>query len=91
MTNLDGMLYHGAGTGDFRGPFLCFQLTTREFCELEVTDCDFQFRRQKDLARKIEALHLMDRLRSPKREGEPVDAVSVVAFTRSHFATLNPV
>jgi hypothetical protein len=63
MTNLDGMLYHGAGTGDFRGPFYV-SAHYEGVCELEVTDCDFQFRRQKDLARKIEALHLMDRLRS---------------------------
>jgi len=43
-----------------------FQLTAREFAELEVTNCDFQFRRQKDLSRKIEARHFMDRLRNPE-------------------------
>ena len=48
------------------GASFMFQLTAREFAELEVTNCDFQFRRQKDLSRKIEARHFMDRLRNPE-------------------------
>jgi hypothetical protein len=64
MTNLDGRLYRPArALGDLGGQF---QVSARceGVCGLEVTNCDFQFRGRKDLARKIEALHFMDRLRN---------------------------
>src|ERR1035441_7792620 len=66
MTNLDGMLYRPPRALSDLGGQLHVLAHCEGVCGLEVTNCDLQFRRQKDLARKIEARHFMDRRRNPE-------------------------
>ena len=68
-----------------------FQLIARKFADWKSQIVISNFAARRTWPERSKRCISWTGYEAPKREGKPVDAVSVVAFIRSHFATLNPV
>jgi hypothetical protein len=91
MTNLDGMLYQPGQALAISEASFMFQFTAREFADWKSRIVTSNFAAGRTWPERSKRCISWTGYETPKREGEPVDAVSSVLFAKSQSATLNPV
>jgi hypothetical protein len=91
MTNLDGRLYRPGQALAISGASSMFQVTASEFADWKSQIVTSNFGARRTWLERWKRCISWTGYETRKREGEPVEVVSVVLFAESQSATLNPV